>query len=295
MNRVEEPQSCKPTLRYQLTELVCVTHMRYPVGKRPLVFLVHQSLAAWGPILVAPWVLTLLAPLVWRFGWRFDFSQAQWVLYGTPYYPAQLGLALFAGWIIGGTLQHRQMLWVWVLPLLSIISVIVGVPLGFAAPMEFAVYPPIGHLTIAEHARLPLASRLVYLFGWGAGIQPFVQVAVTLPFYSAAAYSVGALLARRRVSPAAFFEAMRDLRVMRLIVFVGLPWSWIKLAMDWQQIAARYPEMRTWRGLFYILEGLWVMSIFVTFVFGIAVAVVGRHFFLSRFFLRSKEASPAAD
>jgi hypothetical protein len=73
------------------------------------------------------------------------------------------------------------------------------------------------------------------------------------------AYSLGALLARKAVRLPAFFETMRSLCIMRLILFVWVPWLCHKLALNWQQILARYPAMHTWRGLFYILEGLWVM------------------------------------
>jgi hypothetical protein len=267
-------------------EPLSTEHLRSSLGRSARIFPIHQSLGAWGPMLAAPWMLTSLAPVVSRFGWKFDFSQSQWMLYGTPYFPVHIGMGLFVGWALGGALGHRSMLWVWVLPFFSLLSVIVGFPLGVAAPVEFAVYPPIHHLTIAQHAYLPFSSRMEYLFGWGTGVQPFIQVAVTLPFYSATAYSFGALLAGRMVGPPGFFETLRDLRAMRLVLFVGMPWFCIKLAFNWQQVAARYPEIQTWRGLVYILEGLSVMSVFVTFVFAIAVAIVGRRFFLTRFFLK---------
>jgi hypothetical protein len=258
--------------------------------KFPLVFLIHQSLGAWGPMLAAFEVLLFVAQMVWNFGGKFDFSQAQWMLYGTPFYPVHVGLGLFVGWILGGTLRHPQMLWVWIIPLLAVLSMIVGYPLTIRAPIEFATYPPMYHLTFAQFAHLPLSNRVAYLFGWGTGIQPFIQVTVTLPFYSAIAYSLGALLARKAVRMPAFFETVRSLRIMRLILFVGVPWFCLKLALNWQQIAARYPAIHTWRGLFYILEGLWVMSVFITFVFAIAVSLVGRRFFLSRLFLQNVRA-----
>lgn len=266
-------------------EIGSETFKRRPLANFPLVFLIHQSLGAWGPMLAAPDVLLLVAQVVWHFGWKFDFSQGQWMLYGTPYFPTHVGLGLFVGWILGGTLRHRHMLWVWILPLLAVLSVIIGFPVTMPTPIEFTTYPPMYHLTIAQYAHLPFSTRLAYLFGWGTGIQPFIQVAVTLPFYSAVAYSLGALLARNLARAPAFFETMRELRIKRLILLVGVPWFCIKLALNWQPIAARYPEMHTWRGLFYILEGLWVESVFITFVFAITVALVGRRFFLSRFFL----------
>jgi len=263
--------------------------------KTPLVFLIHQSLGAWGPILAAPWVLLFLSELAWHLGWRTYFSQAQWVLYGTPFYPAHVCLALVLGWLLGGALRHRSMLWVWVLPLMELSSAVVGGPRVMAAPMEWSVYPPVDHLTTARWAQMGLTGRLTHLFGWGTGIQPFNQVVLTLPFYSASAYSLGALLARRAVPMSAFFESMRRLRIKRLILLVAAPWFCVKVALISQPTAARYPAMRTWTGLLFVLEPFLVISIFVTLAFAVAVSLLGRRFFLSRFFLCTNEPGGAAE
>lgn len=258
-------------------------------------FLIHQSLAAWGPILAAPWVLLFLSELAWHLGWKTYFSQGQWVLYGTPFYPAHICLALLVGWVLSGALRHRCMLWVWVLPFLALSSAILGFPPIMAPPMEWAVYPPVDRLTIAQCAQLDLTGRLTHLMGWGVGIQPFDQVAVTLPFYSASAYSLGALLARTVVPMLTFFESMRNLRIKRLILFVAVPWFCIKVALIWQPTAARYPSMRTWPGLLFILEPFLVISIFITLVFAVAVSLVGRRFSVARFFLSMVDSHGIAD
>jgi hypothetical protein len=260
-------------------------YKRHPIANVPLVFLMHQSLSAWGPMLAAPCLFLFLSELAWHFGWKTYFSQAEWVLYGTPYFPSQLGLALIVGWVLSGAFQHRSMLWVWILPFLALCSAIIGFPWTIDAPIEWSVYPPIDHLTMAQCAQLDFSRRLAHLFGWGMGIQPFNQVAVTLPFYSATAYSLGALLARKVVRMPTFFETMRGLLIRRLILFVAVPWFCIRVALTWQQAAARYPAMRTWPGLLFILEPFLVISILVTFAFAIAVSLVGRRFIVTRFFL----------
>jgi len=83
-----------------------------------------------------------------------------------------------------------------------------------------------------------------------------------------------------------FFETMRGLRKKRLILFVGAPWFSLKLALD----SAYYPVLRTWPVLRLYLQGLLVISIFLTFVLGIAVSLVGPQFSVTRFFLKPTES-----
>ncbi len=203
-----------------------------------------------------------------------------WALYGTPYFPIQVGLSLFVGWVLGGTLQHRCMFWVWVFPLGALISAFVGLPLT-------------GHLAVEQYTTLRFGSRLTYFFGLDSHLvtQLDDQVVATLPFYSAVAYSLGAFLAFRVVRLPVFFETMRSLRKKRLALLVGLPWFCLKLALSWQQAAAQFVALRTWPGLRMYLQGLLVASVFLTLVSAIAVALVGRQFFLTRFFLNASEPS----
>jgi len=217
-------------------------------------------------------------------------SQARWELYGTPYFPAQVGLALSVGWILGGTLQHRSVVWVWIFPFLALFSAFFGFPLAEGPSSAFILYPQYDHLSIAQSASLDFSHRLGHFFGRGNGIQPFDQVIATLPFYSAAAYSMGGLLARSVVAMPKFFETMRHLRKKRLIFFVCIPWFCLKLISNWQQATSQNPVLRTWVGLRFYLQGLLIASVFVTFVLAIAVSLVGRRVFLTRFFLNPGES-----
>lgn len=235
---------------------------RHALLRVPLVFLIHQSLASLGAILAAPWVLLLLGEVALHFGWKTHISQTQWVLYGTPYFPAHVAIALFVGWVLGGTLRHRSMLWVWILPLVALSSAIIRFP-RTVTPLSITLIPfivlyPIQHLAAAGHSGFGVLFRLSHFFGWGHGFQPYDQVLATVPFYSAAAYSLGALLARKVARLPGFFETMGHLRVKRLALLVGFPWFCLKAALLWEETAAGLPVFRTWIGLRFFLQGMLV-------------------------------------
>jgi hypothetical protein len=234
-------------------------------------------------------MVTVLGEMGRHFGIRTYLPQAQWLLYGSPFFPTQIGLGLFAGWILGGGLPHRSTPWLWVLPFLALCFALAGIPLLPAPPPLYILFPPINELTITQAASLAFASRLWHFFGRGAGLQPYNQVVATLPLYSAMAYSLGAWLASNALRTPGFFQTMRHLRKLRLLLFVALPWFCLKLAVNWQRASAQYPVLRTWS----VLPALFVMlamgGVFVAFVFALAVAVVGRRFSMTRFFLSAAQ------
>jgi hypothetical protein len=159
--------------------------------KSLLVFVLHQFISTWGVGIVAPWMIVLVAPLLKLFGWTIYMTQFHWILTETPYFPVQIVFALFLGFLLGRYLRHGSMLWVWILPSVILCCVVVA-------------FPVIGQLSVAQYAGLSSSSRLSHFFGWGC--QPknrcFDQLMITLPFYSATAYSLGALLPRmmRRIA-----------------------------------------------------------------------------------------------
>jgi len=250
------------------------------------ILLVHQSVALWGPTYLAPAMVILLSEVGWHFGIRTNLPQGQWILYGSPFFPAQVGLALLVGWIVGGTLPHRAMPWVWAIPLVALCLAFVGTQLLPAPSPTSVMFPPIEEVSITWVLQLPFASRLSRFFCRpGAGLEPYIQVIATLPVYSAAAYSLGAWLARNVVQVPAFFDAMRNLRMGRLLLFVALPWLCLKLALNWQWASAQYPVLGTWPVLRALLVMLTMGAVLVASVFALAVALVGRRFSLTRFFL----------
>jgi hypothetical protein len=240
--------------------------LRVPVG-----FLIHQFLATWGLFLAVPWVLTFFLELGVHFGLKVYMTQVDWVLYGTPLFPLHVATALIVGWILGGTLRERAMLWVWVLPLVSLCTSHIGFPLlarGYSSDFRY----------------LALSRELEY--SWGRlGLHSLQQIIRIALLYIAIAYSVGGLLAFRAVRMPAFFEHMRSLRKMRLILLVGLPWFCFRFLLSWQSVRTQNPFLRTSTGLHYYLQGVVIMSVFVAFVFAIAVGLAGRRFAVTRFFL----------
>lgn len=120
-------------------------------------------------------------------GKSFPAHTMFWMLTGTPYYPVQIGLALSLGWLIGRRVQHRAMVWVWVLPLGYLTYALIAIP-----TLVPRFIPPMYQAGIGE-------SRFKHYFGWGCGASHpcFDQNAITVVFYIAAAYSIGAFLARR--------------------------------------------------------------------------------------------------
>jgi hypothetical protein len=194
-------------------------------------------------------------------------------------------LALTVGWVLGGTLQDRSMLWVWIVPSLGLCAAFFGICVTWAPSASFIAYPSVAPQTIAQLAQMGVSDRLENLFGWGDGVQPFNQVTVTLPFYSATAYSLGVLLARTAFRMPAYFKRLTNHQLKRLFLFVTVPWFCLKFVLRWQTVASKYPVLKTWTGLSVYLEGLIIVSVFVTFIFAIAVGLVGSQFFVTRFFL----------
>jgi hypothetical protein len=247
-------------------------HRAYPWLRFPAAFLIHQFLSTWGLFIAVPWVLIFFLELGLHFGLRVYMAQIEWVLYGTPLLPLHVVLALMTGWVLGGTLRERSMLWVWVLPFVSLCTSHMGFPL-------------LGRGDSADYTFLAYSGKLVY--AWGRfGLHSLGEIIRLCLLYTAVAYSLGALLAFRAVRAPTFFENVRQLRKMRLILLVGLPWFCLRFLLSWQSVRARYPVVRSSTGLHYYLQGLFIMSVFVAFVFAIAVAVVGRRFAVTRFFLR---------
>lgn len=154
--------------------------------KRILVFLMHQVIATIGILVVTPLVTGLVFDCLRLFGLTYSLNYLHSLLTDAPYFPLQIALALLLGWVLSRWLHHRSMLWVWLLPL-AVLS------------LAFTALPTV--------ASLPFQSRLSHFFGWGCRPENrcFDQLAITLPFYIAVAYSAGALLARKKVMGKSFF------------------------------------------------------------------------------------------
>lgn len=243
----------------------------YPWVRVPVEFLIHQFVGTWGLFMTVPMALVFFLELGLHFGLKIYMTQIEWVLYGTPFFPLHVVIALIVGWVLGGTLRERSMLWVWVLPLVSLGTSHIGFPLigtGYSADYRFLAY----------------SGDLEY--SWGRfGMHSLQQIVRIALLYIAAAYSVGGLLAFRADPMPSFFQRMRSLRKMRLMLLVALPWFCFRFLLSWQSVRAQYSFARTSAGFYYYLQGLSIMSVFVTFVFAVAVGLSGRRFAVTRFFL----------
>jgi len=124
-------------------------------------FPLHQILSTVGVLALAGLLTFIVSPL----------PRARWILTETPYFPVQIALAFLIGLVLPRFLRHWLMQWVWVLPFLILC-------------VSFVLTP------------LPLVDRFEHYFGWGCRpeLGCFVQLAVTLPFYAAAAYALAAFL-----------------------------------------------------------------------------------------------------
>jgi hypothetical protein len=156
------------------------------LGKTILVFGMHQIIGAWGVGAAA----TLLFNLFLDSLGAYSSSRAAHHLYGmltaTPYFPFQIALGLYLGWVLARRLQHRSMQWIWVLPLAILCYSVIALPTVSPAFTSIMVQSGINQ------------SRFSHYFGWGCRVEDrcFDQLFVTMPFYASAAYSVGSFLAR---------------------------------------------------------------------------------------------------
>lgn len=159
---------------------------RSPVRVKPyaslrefaLTLLIHQFVGTLGVVLLAGMFTTIAfeLPNPWVHG--FARSDVYAALTAVPYFPVQTVVALLLGWLVSDLFAHESMLWVWIFPYIWLVYDFVRSPMVFGMTFQ---------------------SRFSHFFGWGCrpenhGID---QVGVTLPFYAAIAYSIGALVARK--------------------------------------------------------------------------------------------------
>jgi hypothetical protein len=146
-------------------------------------FLGHLILSAIGvPVIASVLRYSILLSLQ-QFYPSLSFRAGQrmeWILMETPYFPVQILIGLLLGFQLSRRYRHKVMLWTWIVPALTIALLVL-----------FAPFPPMVisgvEITKADH-----------FFGWSCLPQNhcYEQTGVTLPLYAAAAYSLGAFLAR---------------------------------------------------------------------------------------------------
>lgn len=112
----DSAKRCTLTYQFKLTlKAVALTRL-----KSLLVFVFHQILGTWGIAFVAAFGLFSTFDALPDTGhWKPPIHIAHWVLTENPFYPIQIAAGVYLGWLLSRRLQHKAMLWIWVLPLAS--------------------------------------------------------------------------------------------------------------------------------------------------------------------------------
>jgi hypothetical protein len=211
-----------------------------------LVFLMHQVIAT-GVLFFTGYMAVWVAadlPRIIGIGIHQSFIRS---VTRPPYFPAQILWAFFLGWLLSGFLRHRTMLWVWVVPSLVL-----------------------GWLFI----RFPNCPANLFR---NACLDSY-------PFLAAAAYSVGALLARRLSWLSKYAEAMRHINIPRACL-IGGAFICFEVALGWRQIVHVYPFPIWYTGLLFLFQFGMNFAI-STYAFIVVMGLIGRRFFATRWFLK---------
>jgi hypothetical protein len=146
-------------------------------------FVLHQFIGMYGIPFTAPLVFSLGFKILLLFGYSYSSRDFYSKTTEIPYFPVQVLFGLILGWLIGSSLQHKSMLWVWVLPLTVLTYSFLSLPMSVLEATSFLSR---------------MSAKFSHFFGWGCRpVQHCLdQVLFTLPFYSSLGYSLGALLAR---------------------------------------------------------------------------------------------------
>jgi len=172
----------------------------------------HQLIATLGIMAAANIGLSFSAYFVSPLGWTLSAKERAQILIETHYFPVEIVLALFAGWALGRSFPRKSMYWVWILPFASLL-------LALAAYRAF-------HRSVLD------ISSFSYVFGKGCEVRNgcFDQLGITLPFYTAVAYSVGSWFAQRLSGGDGLQKGVSTIKPWRTFVVSSLIWLSITVA-----------------------------------------------------------------
>jgi hypothetical protein len=151
------------------------------------VFVCHQAASTLAVIYTAGVGTLLIFAVLKLLRFPLDLPRAAgWLLTELHFFPIQIGVGLWCGWWISRELHQRSMLRVWILP---------GLVLCFAV-----WHGPIlaGDTASVFDRSASSFYPLRHYFGAGCSVRErcLDQMMFTLPFYTSAAYALGALLQR---------------------------------------------------------------------------------------------------
>jgi hypothetical protein len=146
--------------------------------KSSLLFVAYQIAATEGVAVAAYYLLYSTADIAALFGRKPNFKPVYWILTETPFYPVQILLGFYSGWMLARIFKHRLGAWVWVLPTASLVCAVVFFP----------------RMTSARSVMEESVGPLRYYFGWGCLPKTgcLDQLWTTMPAYAAIAFSLGA-------------------------------------------------------------------------------------------------------
>jgi hypothetical protein len=148
-------------------------------------FFAHQLIATFFVMCMTPFLVLFGFETLRLFGMRYPMSDLYWVLTETGFFPVQVLFAFFLGWWLGRDPRREIMIWTWILPFVLLCYVVIAVPTVLPVAVPSAVQAGVGQ------------SRLWHYFAPGCRLEYrcIDQIVVVLPFYAAAAYSIGAFFA----------------------------------------------------------------------------------------------------
>ena len=156
-----------------------------------LIFLAHQLIGTFGIGVFAPVLAYSLLDLLRLLNRQYPVDLWYRVFAFRPYYPIQVALGIYFGWLLSHRLRHRSMIWTWVLPTIILVYAVSAIPTLTPEVTSTMLWAGVNQ------------SRWSHYFGWGCRLADrcFDQALTTQPFYTSVAYSLGALLARRAKGP----------------------------------------------------------------------------------------------
>jgi hypothetical protein len=140
-----------------------------------VVFILHQLISPYLLLVISGFLTFSAMSLVPTLEPSIAVRTAHWILTETPYFPVQILIALITGFVVGKRSILAFARWMWVIPSLGLMGAFIFVPIAAGQ------------------------SRIDHFFGWGGLPQhrQYDELAVTLPFYVALAYSLAASLGTR--------------------------------------------------------------------------------------------------
>jgi hypothetical protein len=158
----------------------------------------------------------------------------------------------------------------------------------------FIVFPNCPVL-LFRNACLDSPSAYTHFFGPNCtpGRSCVYQLWFTFPFLTAVAYSAGAVLARRMSWLGQYAEAMTQINMPRACILGGA-FLCFEVVLGWRQIVHSYPLPIWYMVMLWLFQFAMLFAI-STYFFMVVIGLVGRRFFMTRWFLKKPFESTVAD